>query len=225
MLSAEEHSRLIQNSLIDRLFADFVFPSMVTNADHRIVWVNAAFNSAYGYQREEVIGLPVKLIYDPELSADTIKPAARQLLQLRKPWCGPYRNRRANGEVFTAYYVAVPLSSLAELPVTGVFCVSGPENESEALRESVLSHVVNRCFALAASGGATTSQGNVRTLSTKGQRQREIHRLSLLGYSSKEIASVMQISPSTVNVVRWKLAKAANGDGTNGKAMGKTKKD
>lgn len=211
MLAAEEQYRLLQQSLVATLFYDFSYSALVTNSEHRIVWANAAFEQTYGYLIEEVIGLPSKLIHDPSLPEDAIKPAARQLLDRRKPWQGSYRNRRANGEIFTAYYVAVPLGEIATLPINGVFAVSGPESEADHLRESVLSHTVNRCIALAvtAQSNGTTGDGEPKNFSRKGQRQREIHRLTLLGYTSKEIASLMGISPSTVNVVRWKLGQTS----------------
>ena len=209
MLAAEEQFRLIEQSLIATLFSDFCYPSLVTNTEHRIVWANAAFEQAYGYRIKEVIGLPAKLLHDPSLPKDAIKPAARQLLAQRKPWSGAYRNRRANGEIFTAYYVAVPLGDIASLPVSGTFSVSAPESEADQLRDNLLSHAVNRCLNLAVDSLAHGEADRTPTkkASRKGQRQREIHRLTLLGHTSKEIAALMGISPSTVNVVRWKIAQ------------------
>lgn len=212
MLPAEEQHRLLQHSLVAALFSDFAFPALVTNAEHRIVWANGAFERSYGYKTREVIGLPVKMIHDPSLPDEAIKPAARQLLERRKPWHGTYRNRRANGELFVAYYVAVPLGEIASLPVSGVFSVSAPESEAEHLRESVLHHTLNRCVSLAVADRTSTprAENESKALPRKGQRQREIHRLTLLGYTTKEIASLMGISPSTVNVVRWKLAQGSD---------------
>lgn len=209
MLPPEEHHHLIQNSLVETLFADFRHAAMVTNTEHRIVWANAAFEKFYGYRVAAVIGLPATLLHDPALPDDALKPVARQLLERRLPWFGAYRNQRANGEVFTAHYFAVPLDHFANLPVSGVFCVSCGESEADGLRDDVLSHIINRSLGLAAMAQANGDTPSAETFSRKGQRQREIHRLTLLGYSSKEIAALMGISPSTVNVVRWKLGQSA----------------
>jgi PAS domain S-box-containing protein len=207
MLPPEEHFRLIQQSLIEQLFAEFRHAALVTNSEHRIVWANAAFEAFYGYKVPAVIGLPATMLHDPELPEDTLRPVARQLLEKRLPWSGSYRNQRANGEVFNAYYFAVPLDHFPRLPVNGVFCVSCLDSDAGGLRDEVLGHVVNRCLTLAANAEADGTGRSAGNLSRKGQRQREIHRLTLLGYSSKEIAGLLGISPSTVNVVRWKLGQ------------------
>lgn len=209
MLPPDEHHRLIKQSLVGTIFAEFRHAAMVTNPEHRIVWANAAFEKLYGYQVHAVIGLPATMLHDPSLPEDSLKPVARQLLERRQPWSGSYRNQHANGDIFTAHYFAVPLDHFPHLPVNGVFCVSCLEADAEGLHDEVLGHVVNRCLGLAATAAANGGNASAATLSRKGQRQREIHRLTLLGYSSKEIASLLSISPSTVNVVRWKLGQAA----------------
>lgn len=213
MLPPSECYALIQNSLVGKLFGEFRYPGLMTNAEHRIVWANRAFEGFYGYKVEEVIGLPASMLHDPSLPDDTLKPVARQLLERRKPWTGTYRNRRANGEIITAYYFAAPLDHFAHLPVNGVFCVSCPESEADGLRDEVLAYLVNRCLSLAAAAEAEGNLPITTQFSRKGQRRREIHRLTLLGYSSKEIAGLMGISPSTVNVVRWKLGCASKRNG------------
>lgn len=207
MLPAEEHHRLIRESLVGIIFAEFRHAALVTNPEHRIVWANSAFEKLYGYEVAAVIGLPATMLHDPKLPPETLKPVATQLLHKQQAWTGTYRNQHANGETFTAFYFAVPLVHFTHLPVSGVFCVSCLESEAEGLREEVLSHVVNRCVGIAAKAEANGLGPLAGNLSRKGQRQREIHRLTLLGYSSKEIAGLMGIAPSTVNVVRWKLGQ------------------
>ena len=209
MFPPDQHERLISQSMVGTLFAGFRHAAIVTNSEHRIVWVNAAFEKLYGYRASAVLGLPATLLHDPSLPVDSLKPVARQLLEERRPWCGTYRNQHANGKAFNAYYFAVPLDHFPHLPVNGVFCVSCLEADAEGLRDEVLGHVINRCVGLAVTNASEGGNAARSTLSRKGQRQKEVHRLSLLGYSSKEIAGLMGISPSTVNVVRWKLGRAA----------------
>jgi PAS domain S-box-containing protein len=207
MLSPLEHHRLIQQSLVGKLFSSFRHPAFITNAEHRIVWTKGAWETFYGYHNDEILGLPATILHDPALPEDAIKPIARQLLEKRQPWIGTYRNRHANGEIFTVFYFTVPLDHCAELPVNGVFCTCCREVDGSRLQSEVLGHVVNLSLSLAATVAADGIENSAAHLARKGQRQREIHRLTLLGYSSKEIASLMGITASTVNVVRWKLGK------------------
>jgi DNA-binding NarL/FixJ family response regulator len=68
-----------------------------------------------------------------------------------------------------------------------------------------MAYLVNECFRLQAlDPNALVSRAVVPKM---GARQREVQRLVSLGYTTKEIAFAMEISPSTVNVVRWKLAQ------------------
>ena len=41
----------------------------------------------------------------------------------------------------------------------------------------------------------------------KGDRMREIMRLTQMGYSTKEVAHFMDIAPNTVAQVKWRLSK------------------
>jgi FixJ family two-component response regulator len=68
--------------------------------------------------------------------------------------------------------------------------------------------MVSGCLRLDSLGGLAAATEKKEGVSSRGARQREVQRLVSLGYSSKDIGSIMNISPSTVNVVRWKLGLA-----------------
>jgi hypothetical protein len=66
---------------------------------------------------------------------------------------------------------------------------------------------LNALFDGAVGSGLELPEAGARSRS----RQQEIIRMLALDYSAKEIASLLNISPSTVRVVRWKHRHAASG--------------
>ena len=72
---------------------------MVTDANHRIIQVNQAFERITGYRAEEAIGETPRLLNSGHQSADFYRGFYRSLAQ-RGEWLGEIWNRRKNGDVY-----------------------------------------------------------------------------------------------------------------------------
>jgi PAS domain S-box-containing protein len=76
---------------------------VVKDLDDRIVYVNNAFVDVYGYQKEEVIGHDISILYS-ELNEDIEIPA-----MLWNSWKGHLWQRKKDGTAFYSSYSASPL--------------------------------------------------------------------------------------------------------------------
>ena len=80
-------------------FAAMAEGAVITDAQGSIRWVNDAFCSIYGYQRDEVLGGNPRILKSGRHDADFYAGFWRQLLQAGH-WRGEVWNRRKTGEVF-----------------------------------------------------------------------------------------------------------------------------
>lgn len=80
-------------------FAAMAEGAVITDAQGSIRWVNDAFCSIYGYQRDEVLGRNPRILKSGRHDADFYAGFWRQLLQAGH-WRGEVWNRRKTGEVF-----------------------------------------------------------------------------------------------------------------------------
>jgi PAS domain S-box-containing protein len=71
----------------------------ITDLDHRVLFVNDAFLSAYGYTLEELLGKPLSMVRSPGMSEDQ----AAQILPatLEGGWYGEVLHRRKDGSDFS----------------------------------------------------------------------------------------------------------------------------
>lgn len=70
---------------------------VAVDRDRRIVEFNPAAEQAFGYQRDEVLGRHINLLYAEPDASDTL----RHMVLERPGVAGEVRNRRKNGEIFT----------------------------------------------------------------------------------------------------------------------------
>jgi PAS domain S-box-containing protein len=80
-------------------FAAMAEGAVITDAQGSIRWVNDAFCSIYGYERDEVLGRNPRILKSGRHDADFYVGFWRQLLQAGH-WRGEVWNRRKTGEVF-----------------------------------------------------------------------------------------------------------------------------
>src|SRR5262245_37941080 len=91
---AAEHAETLINSSLDMIVA--------VDVDRRITEFNHAAEKVFGYQKAEVIGQVVDLLYnDPSLGAEI----NTQVIKSGK-YVGEVQNKRKNGELFDAYLEA-----------------------------------------------------------------------------------------------------------------------
>jgi len=81
---------------------------VITDADARIEYVNAAFCATTGYSREEVTG------HNPRLLQSGKTPVTRhaemwRALRQGRPWKGEFHNRRKDGREYVEFAVVAPL--------------------------------------------------------------------------------------------------------------------
>ena len=88
-------------SIVDSSLATIV----AVDRDRRILEFNPAAERAFGYQREEVLGKSVNLLYDDPITAETVRRIALE----RDGLVGEIVNRRKNGELFTSLLSAAIL--------------------------------------------------------------------------------------------------------------------
>jgi PAS domain S-box-containing protein len=72
---------------------------MITDPRGRIEYVNPMFVEVTGYSREEAMGANASLLKSGEHGPDFYK-ALWRTLKAGKVWCGVFRNKRKNGELY-----------------------------------------------------------------------------------------------------------------------------
>ena len=196
-------SRSADLSIIE-YFDHFPHQVLICNADNRIVYANPAFLKRYGYSKKNLLGLQPKVLWSETQSAASRKEMMETVFERHQPWQGAVVNLTATGVPYHIHLFVLPLRAIAhERPIgyMGVSCDIGEEQVvTFDLIASLTSHLLG-----------SMKEENFRLLPFKqkerGDRQREIMRLTDLGFSTKEIAHMMEISPSTVGVVKWKQRK------------------
>ncbi len=125
--SAKEYVETLIQSSLDMIVA--------VGANRRITEFNPAAEKAFGYQRAEVIGQPVDMLYDDFSMGAELN---RQITTTGK-YLGEVRNKRKNGELFDVYLEASLVRDTAG-QVVGVMGLSRDISEQKridaALRES-----------------------------------------------------------------------------------------
>lgn len=204
MLRVQEHNHLIRNGFLGELLGDFLHPASLTNRENRFVYVNPAFERFYGYRTDELIGLTPWILH-PRQTAGSDKTRLRSLIgSSAEGWEGRLVNQRADGSRVRIYLVTVPL---VHPPLRKPALHLGLSGE-DGLRDVLLRDYVQHFSSHALRRHADASQLNVPSSAfRKGDRQLEITRLTKMGYSTKEIANFLDLSPNTIAQVKWRLAR------------------
>ncbi len=196
-----DHNKLLTNSLFGELYADYSFPLSVTNSANRFIYVNRAFEKFYQYSAKQLIGLSPAILVHGTVSVAQAKRIHSCLNGKNGHWEGVLTSRMAGGESLVIYLLALALKPLDwELPsaFVGLSC---PERDRLKLISSLLGHVA----LLGLKNASTRAELQpLPSVNARGQRRNEIIRLTLLGYTTKEVAQFMNISASTVANVKWK---------------------
>jgi PAS domain S-box-containing protein len=180
----------------------FPYPATLTDRDNRFVFANESFVQRFGYLSRDLIGLTPRVLIPRQSPKRMLESYTEHVLRRHSRWEGELLNRRRDNEVFRVHLSVFPLrlnEGAAPVAFLGVTCE--PEERVEMLLELV--HLFSDQWFQNSLQRAlptlTGSNGN------GAPRQSAILKLCRMGFSTKEIAHIMGVSPSTVGVVRWRL--------------------
>jgi hypothetical protein len=198
---ASYRKKLLTDSWFGLLFDGYSFPVSVTNSANHFIYLNPAFEKFYHYSAKQLLGLSPSVLGHGTVSVAQAKEIRRSLIGMKGHWEGVLNNRMASGKSVRIFLLALALKPMGpELPsaFVGLSCL---ERDHLKLISSLLGHVA----LLALHNETTRVELSPRPLTNaRGSRRNEIIRLTHFGYTSKEVAQLMNISPSTVANVKWK---------------------
>lgn len=207
MLRVEEHNQLIRKGFLGDLLSAFPHPASLTNRENRFVYVNPAFERFYGYRSDALLGLTPWILHHRQ-TAGSDKSRLRSLLEgAMEGWEGKLVNQRADGSRLRIYLITVPLIHPPLRKPALHLGLSGEEGLRDVLLRDYVSHFSSLALLRQATGAAQpVTAGAFR----RGDRQREIARLTQMGYSTKEIANFLDRSPNTIAQIKWRLARGVS---------------
>lgn len=158
--TAKDYAETLINSSIDMIIA--------VGADRRVTEFNPAAEKVFGYQKAEVIGQPMDMLYDdsnlgPELNAQ-ITTTGRYI--------GEVRNKRKNGELFDAYLEASVVRD-ATGKVVGVMGISRDITNRKQVEEEQ-ARLTTILEATPDPVGITNFNGRILYLNRAGRRMMRI---------------------------------------------------
>ena len=203
MLRALEHHRLVKQSALARLFDEFEFPVTFTNSGNRFVYVNRAFLTFYRYSEAAIIGLSPRVLMPRNFCQKRLAKIDATVAGRKLPWEGTLPNVTADGKLVSIQLLAVPINPTVSPLSSGYLGITCEEGQKHRLTGELLKHLGSFALNLALPTLPKSKEGSYR----RGDRQKEVMRLSQMSYSAKEIGTIMGIAASTVANVRWKLTQ------------------
>lgn len=180
----------------------FPYPVTLTDRDNRFVFANEAFVQRYGYLSRDLIGLSPRVLVPRQSPKRMLESYNEHVLKRHNRWEGVLVNRGREGDPFRVYLCVLPLRLNEGAPPVaylGVSCDQGDRMEMllelvHLLSDQWFQHSIQRALPSLTGGNGSVAP-----------RQAAILKLCRMGFSTKEIAHIMGVSPSTVGVVRWRL--------------------
>jgi PAS domain S-box-containing protein len=174
---------------------------VAVDRDRRIIEFNPAAEQAFGYQREEVMGRHINLLYaEPDVS-DTL----RRMVLERPGMLGEVRNRRKNGETFTCLMSGAVMRD-DEGKALGILGISLDVTEQKRAEENLHEALegLELVFENVASGIAYVRAGVIERVNRRLADMLGFRREELVGrgveicYASREHFEVLQREASPV---------------------------
>jgi PAS domain S-box-containing protein len=155
---------------------------IATDAYGVVTTWNARAEALYGWTRDEALGRHINELTVPEESRRTAEQIM-SAIQRGQGWAGPFRLRRKDGSLFTAFVKDAPILDEDGHLVGIVGC-------SIEIAEPALAKAVRSIVA----------DGNhvVRRTRTLSPREREVLALLARGLTGEQIAERLVLSPETV---------------------------
>ena len=180
----------------------FPYPVTLTDRDNRFVFANEAFVQRYGYLSRDLIGLTPRVLIPRQSPKRMLESYNEHVLRRHSRWEGVLVNRGRDSEPFHVHLSVFPLRLSEGAPPVAYLGVSCDQGErTEMLLELV--HLLSDQWFQNSLQRALPSLTGVNGV--VAPRQAAILKLCRMGFSTKEIAHIMGVSPSTVGVVRWRL--------------------
>ena len=179
-------------------FETFPYPVDITDTRDVIVYVNPAFERTYGYEAARVIGLPPHFLLPPDIDRGAIR---NNLAWLHggKIWEGVQPNITATGNLIDIHLIGLPVGARDSQEPFGIVYVSCEVAMKERMRTDFLELMARNYFS-----ARILPEFRTPLQARRGERGRAVVGLLELGYSPKQVAGMLGISPSTVGVLKWK---------------------
>ena len=190
---------------LDQLLEDFPFPASLTDPAHRFVHVNPAFAKVFGWTRDQIVGLPVAVLLPRNFSDDQLAGIIARIADADAGWNGVISQSRRDERLIRMHCRTFPVKPSASRGAVLNLGIHAREGEMPRAETALV--------ALLSGGVLNLTTGTVSLRSQRARRTRgeEICRLAALGYSRKEISSMMKISVSTVGVVLFRAKRRDGG--------------
>ena len=160
---------------------------LITNArgpDREIVYMNAAFETLTGYTEKQVLGRDCRFLQNDDNDQDDLKEIRNGLLEQR-PVHGILRNYRKDGSRF-----------FNEIFINPIMNDSGE-----------VTHFVGCQNAVPDPGAAPLQKKVSDLIQNLTPREKQVFDLVIWGYSNKEIARFLELSPRTAEKHRLRMQK------------------
>jgi PAS domain S-box-containing protein len=155
---------------------------IATDMDGVVTTWNGRAESLYGWTREEALGRHITELTVPDESRGPAQ-AIMAAIARGESWGGPFRLRRKDGSLFTAYIKDSPILG-ANGELVGIVGVS------IEIADPDIAHAVRSLV--------TGSNHGARRTRTLSPREREVLALLARGLTGEQIATRLVLSPETV---------------------------
>jgi len=186
---------------IKRLLDTISSPATITNGDNIFIYANQAFLDYYKYKLADIIGVSPQILQPLKGSRESYRESFQVAITQHRPWSGFIQNIDSSQNQCAVYLCIIPLRPMPTMRAAGFLGISTPAGNEVKLIGDIFTLLIN---ASELTSSDAPLQKLTHLLPKVPSRQNQILRLAELGYTSKTIAAALDITPSTVNVVRWK---------------------
>lgn len=194
----------IRGSRLGGLLEEFPHAATVANADNRLVFVNRAFSSLYGWEEMEILGMTPRLMASQDHPEAHLREIRQAISSATFGWCGHLENVTKTGRRFLARVWAARVKPDASLPRLYYLGLSVPMDSGLRPEEELTSRLAGTLLRDKHAPHPSTQQLS---------RAQQIANFRSLGYSTKEIATILGVEPNTINVALHRERRRAGRGG------------
>jgi len=198
----------IRGSRLGNLLEEFPHAATVANADNQIVFVNRAFSSLYGWEEVEILGLTPRLMAGQDHPEANLREIRQEISSATSGWCGQLENITKTGRRFLARVWAARVKPDASLPRLYYLGLTVPVESGLRPEEELTSRLA---------GTLLRDKHAPHPGTERHTRAQQIANFRSLGYSTKEIATILGVEPNTINVaLHRERRRTSRGQGGGG---------